>query len=209
MLCFFIYSIIKLFIYYYVFYLFFQLWFLFLGFPFYSQNCLFFFRRCYPYDIYLFFSYVFEHLKQNCFHIVLFSTSFNMWIPLFVETPGSHGGLFPWEFQIFDFGSIFRLNCFWTCVMIQEAILCLPVSLPWISQPVFTIISWLEILLPSLICEFNPLSPHSISLDFSRMIDFQPQPRTGSPFFLPNSQFSGKNFCSPFQALNFTLGMHL
>lgn len=99
--------------------LFFQLCFLFLEFPFYFQNCLFFFRRCYPYDIYFFLIYVFEHLKQNCFHVVLFSTGFNMWIPLLVETPGFHGGLFPWEFQILDFDSIFRLNCFWTCVMIQ------------------------------------------------------------------------------------------
>lgn len=128
--------------------------------------------------------------------------------------PGSHRGLFPWasnlvriylQIELFSKDvSWFRLvkSLFWV-------VLCLPLPVPWVSQPVFTIISLPKILLPSVICEFKPLSPHSISLDFSQMINFQPWPRTGSLFFLPNSQSSGKNFSSPFQVLGFTLRVHL
>ena len=135
--------------------------------------------------------------KQIYIHIVLFSIGFNMWI-LFIVIPGSHGLLFPWVLQILDWIflqiELISKDMSWFRVVksLLWEVLCLLLPIPWASQPVFTIVSWLKILLPSIICEFNPLSPHCISLDFSQMINFHSWPRTGSPFFLVKFQVQWK-----------------
>lgn len=163
---------------------------------------------CYSYGFYFFLNYIFENLKQNCFHIVLFSIGFQMRILLVVEIPDSHRGVslsasnvrlrlyLQVELCLKDV-SWFRIKS------LVWAVLYLPLPVPWVSKPVFTIISWFKILLSSLTYEFNSLSPHSVSLDFSKMI-FQLWPRMGSPFFWSNSQSSGKNFSSSFWVLSFT-----
>lgn len=55
----------------------------------------------------------------------------------------------------------------------------------------------------------QPLLLYSISFDFSWMINFQPWTRTGYPFFLPNSQSSGRTFSNAFKAPALMLSMHL
>lgn len=137
-----------------------------------------------------------------------------MWILLFVEILG-HMEMFLWMLQvlvgIYLQSQLFSKDMSWFKLVksLLWVVLCLPLPVPWVSQPVFTIISWPNFLWPSVSYELNPLSPHSISLDFSQMINFQPWPRTDSLFFLPNSQYSGKNFSSPFRVLGFTLRVHL
>ena len=122
----------------------------------------------YSCNFYFFLIYFFEHLKQTCFYMVLLvlTCGFSCLLTFLALRKSSLKVL-----QILTESNfrLFSKDVSWFRIVksLLWVVLHLPLPIHGIGslncQPVLTVISWLQILLPNILCEFNPYS-HIVSV---------------------------------------------